>query len=269
VSFTTTPRPLAAPPNATHRDVRAIVFRVTVAAIGVVILTGPGGVAELATAVSLAAEPAADRLHLWHHLDIGAYLTVLTVGTLLVAVRRPRRAALAVQVALVSVAVFAGLLAVALPSPGEALVPLAVVATLLAVSFPQPRTLLRMPAGRTASPGALLGATVATPFLVANLWDNLTRQLAAADPHAVLGHWAGGAALAAALLVTVWAGTSAGYAARGLRLVGAVTLILLAVAALFLGTYAGAWPLWGAVSALVAGVSLVWSTVATDGQVPA
>jgi hypothetical protein len=267
VSFTTTPRPLAAPPTATHRDVRAIAFRVTAAVIVGFILTGPGGVAELTTAVSLAVEPAADRLHLWHHVDIGVYLTVLMVGTLLVATRRPRKGALAVQVALVSVAALAALLAVALPSPGEVLVPLVVVATLLAVSFPQPRRLLQVPAGRTTSPGAMLGAAAVSPFLVVNLWENLTRQLAAADPHAVLGHWAGAAALAAALLVTVWAGTRTGPTARGLRLVASVTLLVLGVVAPFLGTYAGAWPLWGAISALFAGGSLAWSTLVAGAEV--
>jgi hypothetical protein len=194
---------------------------------------------------------------------------VLTVGTLLVAAWRPRRSALAVQVTLASLAGFAGLIALAPTAAGEVLVPLAVVASLLTVSFPEPRALLRLPVGRTNRRAALLGAAAATPFLVANVWDDLGRQLGDADPHAVLGHWAGAAAFAAALLVTVWAGASAGYAARGLRLVGAITLILLAVAAPSFGAYAGAWPLWGAVSALIAGALLVWSTAATDGEVRA
>jgi hypothetical protein len=269
VTFSTARVPDVAPAPTVHRDRRVVAFRVTIAAIVLFVLTGPGGVAELVTAVSLGADPAGERLHLWHHVDIGAYLSLLTVGTLLVATWRPRRSALAVQVALVSLAVFAGLIALASTSPGEVLVPLLVVATLLAVSFPEPRALLHLPAGRTSRRAGLLGAAVATPFLLTNVWDNLGRQLASADPHAVLGHWAGAAALATALLVTAWAGTRAGSTARGLRLVAAITLLYLGGAALFLGAYDGAWPLWGAVSALLAGALLVWSTVATDPEVGA
>jgi hypothetical protein len=267
MTFSTIPTSDVVPAPVVQRDVRVAAFRLTIAVIVLFVLSSPGGLAELATAVSLATEPAGDRLHLWHHVDIGAYLTLLTVGTLLVAAWRPRRSALAVQVTLTSLAVFAGLMALALTSPGEVLVPLAVVATLLVVSFPQPRALLRLPAGRSTPRAALLGAAVVTPFLATNIWDNLSRQLGSTDPHAVLGHWAGAAALAAALLVTVWAGTRAGSTGRGLRLVAAITLLYLGVAALFLGAYDGAWPRWGAVSALLAGAALAWSTVAVDREV--
>jgi hypothetical protein len=268
MTFSTAPVSDVAPDSTTKRDIRVDAFRVTIAIISVFVLTGPGGVADLTAAVSLGADPAVGRLlHRWHHIDVGAYLTLLTVGTLLVAAWRPRRATLAVQTTLVSLAIFAGFITLALPSPGEVLAPLAVVSTLLLVSFPEPHMLRRLPAGRATTRAGLLGAAVITPFLVTSIWDNLSRQLASTDPHAVLGHWAGAAALAAALLVAVWAGTRAGSTARGLRLVAAITLLYLGVAAIVHGAYDGAWPLWGAASALLAGAALAWSTAAVDHEV--
>jgi hypothetical protein len=268
MTFSTVPVPDIAPAPTTGRDVRVAAFRVTTAVIALFVLAGPGGVADLTAAVSLGADPAADRLlHRWHHIDLGAYLTLLTVGALLVAAWQPRRATLAVQTTLVSLAIFAGLIAFVLPSPGEALAPIAVVSLLLAVSFPEPQNLWRPPAGRATTPAALVGAALVTPFLVTNFWENLARHFTSADPHAVLGHWAGAAALAAALLVTVWAGTRAGSTARGLRLVAAISLLYLGVAAILHGAHDGSWPLWGAASALLGGVSLVWSTVTVAPEV--
>jgi hypothetical protein len=105
----------------------------------------------------------------------------------------------------------------------------------------------------------VMAAALPTPFLVLNTWDNLARQIGGTDPHALLGHWGGAAALAFALLVTAWVATLKVPAVRGLAVVVAWTMLYLGTSALAHGNNDGAWPRWGGVLALVSGLLFLLS----------
>jgi hypothetical protein len=247
-------RGLAAPRSARARrgrDLPVLVFRAVAALVAAVVLGGPGGLADLLAA--LPGSAAVGDLHRWHHLDLAAYLSLLTLGTLVVAAWSPRRMVVAAQTVLVGLAGFA-LLALTMPRPDEVLVPVATIALLVVASHPRRRALLQRPPRQLRGGLALAAAALPTPFLVLNAWGNLDRQLTGTDPHALLGHWAGAAALAVALLVTVWVAAMSVPEARWLAVVVAVTLLYLGVAALMLGRHDGAWPMWGAVSAIASAV---------------
>ena len=243
----------------TRKDLPVRVFRAVVAVIVVFVLTGPGGAVDLLAPVTLAfASSEAAELHRWHMIDLAAYLSLLTVGALLVVAWRPRQSVVVMQTVLLSLAGF-GALGLTTPVPGEILVPVGIVGVLLVASFPSRRRLTRIPSLRMRSPLALLGAVAVTPYLVVNLVENVTRQVGGAGPHAELGHWAGAAAVAFGLLLTAWVATTDVGGARGLAMVVAVTLTYLAVSALVHRAYDGAWAGWGAVSALVGALLFVAS----------
>jgi hypothetical protein len=258
------------PTGSTRRrvDVPVLAFRTVVVLVAVVVLTGPGGASDLLAVVpGSAGAGAASELHRWHHVDLAGYLSLLTVGTLLVAAWSPRRSTVAVQTVLASLAGFA-LLASTMPAPAQVLVPAATIAVLVVAAHPRRRALLSRPPLRVRGPLALTAAALPTPFLTVNLWQNLDRQLGGTDPHALLGHWAGAAALALALLLTAWVAAMSVPEARGLAVVVAVTLLYLGGAALVHGHHDGAWAAWGAVGAVGGAALFLVSARAAPARTP-
>lgn len=106
----------------------------------------------------------------------------------------------------------------------------------------------------------MAAAAAPCPFLLVNAWQNLDRQLSGPDPHALLGHWAGAAALALALLLAGWVAATTVPLARGITTVVVVSHLYLGVAALLLPRYDGAWGWPGALSALLTALLFAAST---------
>lgn len=193
-------------------------------------------------------------------------MSLLVVGALLACAIAPRRNVVAAQAFLAAVASLA-VLSFAMPDPSEALVPCILLTVLFVAGHPRRRALPRWHGGRHHSMLRVVTAAVATPFLLRNAWLNLGLQLANVAEHATLGHWAGAAALAIALLLVGWLAAGDGPGARPLAVVLGVTWLYLGVAALVLRAYDGSWKLSGAIVALVTGGLFLASTFTAERSV--
>jgi hypothetical protein len=247
-----------------RRDVGVLVFRCSALLIVALLLAGTGGVAHVLAPVTTALlDIPHPELHRWHAVDVAALVSVLMVGSLLVAAWRPRQAIAAVRTIIMIVLVLAAS-ALTMPSPAEALVPAVVVGALVVATFPDRRQLVHVPSLRFRGRLAVVAAAIPTPFLLVNGWENLGRQVGGTDPHALLGHWAGAAALALALLLAGWVAATSVEDARAITTVVVVTHVYLGVAALSLSRYDGAWGRVGALSSLLAATLFVASTRAAS-----
>lgn len=235
-----------------RRDIGALVFRGATLLLVALLLAGPGGVADLLALVTTAHLDATHgELHRWHSVDVAALVSVLLVGLLLVAGWRPRHAAAVVQT-VIAVLLLLGTLALTTPKPGQALGPAATLVVLLVATFPERRRLLQVPHLQSRSGLAVAAAAAPTPFLLANAWHSIDRQLGGVDPHALLGHWAGGATLALGLLLAGWVAATTVPLAHGTAAVVAGSHLYLGVAAVVLPRYDGAWGWPGGLSSLLA-----------------
>lgn len=252
------------PAPSTRRRERT--YRVVVLALAVLVLAGPGGAVGLLAPWSTVGHHAGAgyELHRWHTTDIAAYASLLVAGSLLASLRRPRRSTALVQTALAS-ALWLGVFSWLMPSPVAAVVPAAAIVALIVSTYPDRRALGRIP-DWSGPPMARLAAGAATPLLLWNGWQNLERQLSGAGEHAELGHWAGAAALALALLVAGWLGASLAPGARRLCVVVAATYAHLGAAALALPNHDGSWGTTGGVLALALAALFLLSTRARRDQ---
>lgn len=251
-------RPAAVSEAPARRDVAVLVYRIVVTVVLGLVLAGPGGAVGLLSPwfdVG-AADHTSFELHRWHATDISAFVTLLLAGSLLASLRRPRERALLVQSFVGGCVLFAAVSPL-LPDPTAVLLPVGMMSALVVGSYPQRRALLRIPPAFGRRLPAVAAAAVATPFLMANAWQNLERQVAGVGEHAALGHWAGAAALAAALLLSTWLATSTAASARILGVVVAGTYVYLGAAALVLPQHDGSWSSSGAAVALVVGALLL------------
>jgi hypothetical protein len=258
---TPVPTGTAPAPPARRRDLGTGVFRAAALLVVALLLAGPGGIRDLTAPLTMAFArlPGAEgELHRWHTIDVAAFVGVLVVGAVLVAAWRPRRSVTALQVVLASMVAFL-LIATTMPNAAEILGPVAVVLVVLVAAHPRRRDLLRLPDLRSRSGLALLAAATATPFLLVNLAGNLGKQLSSTDPHGLAGHWGGAAALAATLLITVWVAASRADGARALSVLFALAAAYVGLSALVHDRYDGVWPVWGALSVLVAAAALLAS----------
>lgn len=250
--------PIAAADTAPQQDVgpvvgsrRILVFRVAVAVVVIGLLAGPGGLADLFAAVTVShlQLPHAE-LHRWHSIELAALVSLLVVGMLLIALREPR-AVVVVRTVVVSLLVFASF-SMTTPASAEVLLPVAAVIVVVVATYPGRRALLRFPPLRLRHPAALLAAAVPTPFLFLNAWDHVGLQVGGTDPHALLGHWAGAAALSAVLLLTGWTAATDQPGSRALALLVAIVFVYLGVSGIALDGHDGAWGPLGVGSGLLA-----------------
>ncbi len=246
---TSTTGPLA--PRILRRDVPVLVFRLVTAVLATFVLTGPGGARNLLNPW-VTGTGAHVEMHRWHATDLPALVSLLVVGVLVVCIIAPRRHIVAGQAFLAAVASL-GLLSLTMPDASAALAPSVALAVVFVAAHPRRRALVQWQGQDERNLVAVTAAVVGTPFLLSNAWTNLGQQLTDTSEHAALGHWAGAAALAMALLLVGWLAAAGAPGSRPLAVVLGVTWLYLGAAALRLPAHDGSWKPVGAVVALVAG----------------
>lgn len=238
--------------HSARRDWRAGIFR-AVAGLVTLVLLGLGGLHGLIAPwlghIWVAPEsPAitAPLTHLWHDGQFGAFV-LAAVGSLALAMARPRGEPLRVQLYAAVVAIF--LLAIAPFNPVGALI-FAVIFGLPILAHPEPRALFGLPPGRLSRPMLAVAALTAA-LLAPSAWGWLRAQLAMAEEHALHYHWAMG--LAASLIVVtaqlMAATRRPGW--RGAASVAALVLAYLGAAAIAQAGNPGSWGLRGGATAIV------------------
>ena len=243
-----------------RRDWRVIIFRIVVLALAGLVLSGPGGVADLIAPWRLThsgSHGASPELHRWHSADVTALVSLLIVGGMLVLLARPRQLPLVAQFVLLATATLAIIVR------GEALVPCVIIGGAFLAAYPAPRALLSLRPTVPISHPLLCVTLVTLPFLAANGWANLERVLRDTSEHAALGHWHGSLVVAIVLACGGLLATTRrpGWPAVGTLL--ALAYAYLGVAALMLPLHDGSWGVSGGLLALFAAFAFPVATVLT------
>ena len=240
------------------RDWRSLIFRGVAGLILLMILTGPGGLAELASpwlSVRPAAADYTPELHRWHSTVLSAFVSLLAGGSLLALLARPRRQPLLAQFVLLAIGIFI------LGHLGAAIVPVVVFVALIAAAYPAPRALLSATREGPVSRPILALALAATSVLVYDVAANVQRQFTDMSEHAVHGHWLGAAVVAVSLML---AGLLTATRRPGWRVLGVITglsYLYLGVGALAIPFHDGSWGVTGGLLALSAGAGFLAATV--------
>jgi hypothetical protein len=243
-----------------RRDWRAIIFRIVVVALAGLILSGPGGLADLIAPWRLTLQGShgmVSELHRWHSADIAALITLIIAGGMLALVPRPRQSPLVAQFVIFATATLA------ITVRGEALVPCLIIGGAFTAAYPPPRALLSFRIGSQFSRPLLAVAITTLPFLAVNVWMNTQRLLHDTSEHAALGHWHGSVALAIVLACGGLVAAAKRPDAAALSGLLALTYAYLGAAALTLPLHDGSWGVAGGVLALVAASAYCAATIVT------
>jgi hypothetical protein len=249
-----------ASPAITRRSRRSIMFRV-VAGLSAALLLARGGAGLLAPWHDRSGLHALEyhaQIHRWHDAQSGALTGILFAGSLLALIWRPRAHPLLLQFLAVAAALLS---AVGGPFDPFVLVLLAAPVALCVAAYPAPRGLRDVSRAEPWSVPLLVLSLAGAAVLVPQAWHAFQLQLAAADAHARLGHWAGEVMLAVALVLAgVLAATKRpGWLALGL--LTSVALIYLGLAAVMLPDQPGSWGASGGALATIGGWAFVGATL--------
>ncbi len=245
------------------RDGRSLIFRGVVGLMLLLLLTGPGGLAELASPWLPVRPATADytpELHRWHSTVLSAFVSLLVGGSLLALLARPRRQPLLAQFVLLALGTF---ILGHLSNP--VIVPVVGFVALIAATYPTPRALLSVRQAGPVRRPILALAVAAASLLVYDVAANVRLQFIDVSEHAVHGHWLGAAVVAASLAL---AGLLASTGRPGWQVLGVVTgltYLYLGVGALAIPSHDGSWGVTGGLLALSAGAGFLAATV-TEGR---
>jgi hypothetical protein len=241
-----------------RRDWRTIIFRLVVVLLAGLVLSGPGGVADLIAPWHLTPQGShgtIPELHRWHSADVTALVVFLIVGGMLALIPRPRQAPLVAQFVIFAAATLAIIVR------GDALAPCLIIGGAFAIAYPAPRALLSLPKNPPYNPPVLVIALATLPFLAANGWANAQRLLNDTSEHAALGHWHGSLALTIVLALGGLAAATKLPGWTGLGTLLALAYAYLGAAALAVPIHDGSWGVIGGIIALFAAVAFGGATI--------
>jgi hypothetical protein len=241
--------------QAARQERRLILFRIlaVLIVIGLFLVDGITVLAPWLDPTAYGAPMYADAMQRWHDARWGAYAGILSTGSLLALLWRPRAQPLLLQFLIGSGIMLAALEAPFAPS--RSLLNTAIIA-LLAIAYPDRVALLQPRPLELLSRPLLALSLLAAALLAVDLWRSIAPDLAAGGSYLLAHHAIETCALALAGLLA--STRRPGWQALGL-LTGA-TLIYLGLAAAKLPAQAQSWGAAGAALATLGGWAFVGLT---------
>jgi hypothetical protein len=242
-----------------RRDWHTIVFRVVTALAALFFLTNLRLV--LAPWLLLPADDGIlhPDIHRWHDAEQGAIGGILSTGTLLVLLWRPRENPLLLQYTAIVVVIS---LLITAPFIGPHMFLIALPLILVVATYPGPRTLLDFSRGEPISRPLLALTLVAAMLLAPNMWRSLLWQIQGLGAeHATAFHWI---ATFEHTLILLVAGVLASTKRPGWQTLGifsGVVLLYLGLVALSVPDQAGSWGSTGGILGLIGGAAYIGATL--------